>query len=172
MKDEGKDKGRKETKIRPLVVGDEPFLWQMLYHALYVPAGQVPFAPEIVYQPELALYVEQWGQVGDGGFLAAVAHQPVGAVWVRLFTSTRPGYGFVNDQTPELSMAILPTYRGQGLGTQLLEKMLEQAHQVGFPAVSLSVSAGNPAQRLYTRLGFEVVQQSDDSYTMFKQFST
>ena len=167
MKDEKKSKEIKE--IRPLVGRDEPFLWQMLYHALYLPAGQAPYAPEIVYQPELALYVEQWGQTGDSGFLAAVAQQPVGAVWVRLFTSQRPGYGYVNDQTPELSMAILPPYRGQGLGTQLLEKMLEQAQQVGFPAVSLSVSAGNPAQRLYTRLGFKVIRQSGDSYTMLKQ---
>ena len=46
---------------------------------------------------------------------------------------------------------------GQGIGTQLIDYLLQQGRDAGFSITALDVSAGNPlAQRLYERLGFVV----------------
>ena len=99
---------------------DEPFLWDMLYLALYVPEGNPPLPREVIHSPELSRYVEGWGQPEDEGFLALDGEKPVGAVWLRLLTGDNHGYGYVDDLTPELSIAILPEYRGRGIGKALL----------------------------------------------------
>ena len=135
--------------IRGLTIEDEPFLWEILYHAIYTPVGHQPFPRSIVYQPELAKYVRDWGRKGDEGFVAVDnSSLRVGAVWGRLFSATNKGYGYVSETIPELSIAMLPRYRNQGIGTELLCRFIEFA-QSRYPAVSLNVSLENPAVRLY-----------------------
>ena len=155
--------------IRPLTNSDEPFLWDMLYYALYVPPGQEPFPQEVIHTPEIALYVSGWGRAHDKGFVAIDnrSGEAIGAVWMRLFPSTQPGYGYISSDIPELSIALLPEYRGQGIGTDLLKHLLEEVRRV-YPALSLSVSPDNPAVRLYNRLGFEVINRQATSLTMKK----
>lgn len=156
--------------IRQLDRRDEPFLWEMLYHALYVPEGLSPFPKEIVREPEIAKYVDRWGKDGDRGYIAVekLTLQSVGAAWIRLFTEDRKGYGYVSDDVPELSIALLPTYRKQGIGTKLLNSAIEDARGK-YPALSLSVSVDNPAVRLYERFGFKIVYLEAVSLTMRKE---
>jgi ribosomal protein S18 acetylase RimI-like enzyme len=156
--------------IRRLTAEDEQFLWEMLYVALHVPAGQPPFSREVVDEPGIARYVLHWGKGGDTGFVAVDASTslPVGAAWVRVFTAENKGYGYVDDEIPELSIAVLPEYRAQGIGTDLLRHLIEEV-RFRHRALSLSVSSDNPAIRLYQRLGFEIVAQSGASLTMKKQ---
>ncbi len=156
--------------VRPLNPQDEHFLWEMLYHAIYVPEGHEAPPRSILEEPKLAHYVSQWGQrSGDLGLVAVIqdTDQPVGAAWLRLFSRRNPGYGFVDDHTPELSIAVLPDYRRQGLGSLLLTTLLEASRQK-FAAVSLSVSSDNPARRLYQRLGFIVVNDDGSSWVMLR----
>jgi ribosomal protein S18 acetylase RimI-like enzyme len=158
--------------IRSIEVADQPFLWKMLYHALFVPPDAPPLPKEIIFKPELAKYVENWRLDGDTGSIAVLAENktPIGAVWLHMFKSSNPGYGYINDDTPELSIAVLPEYRGRGVGTKLLTKLFSQVRD-RYPAVSLSVSSNNPAFRLYCRMGFEVFARHNDSLTMKKTFS-
>jgi GNAT superfamily N-acetyltransferase len=151
--------------IRPLTPIDEPFLWEMLYQAIYIPQGQAAPSRNIIQQPEIARYVQGWGKPGDRGFLAlhATTNQPIGAIWVRVFPIEAPGYGYVDDQTPELAMAVLPGDRGQGVGTQLLATLINSQSEL---PLCLSVSQGNPVVRLYERFGFTIVGQADGSMTM------
>jgi ribosomal protein S18 acetylase RimI-like enzyme len=153
--------------IRRLTNEDEPFLWEMLYHALYVPEGRDPFPADIVHEPEIERYVLGWGRRGDQGFAAIErsTSRVVGAVWIRLFTAESKSYGYLADDAPELSIALLPEYRNRGIGTSLLNRLIHETRS-HFKALSLSVSTDNPAVRLYTRLGFEVVQQVGSSLTM------
>ncbi len=155
--------------IRSIEVTDEPFLWEMLYQALFIPPNATPLPKEIIFQPELAKYVQNWGFDEDRGLIAVLedGQTLVGAVWLRMFTSNNPGYGYINDSIPELSIAVLAKYRGQGIGTKLLTKLLSQVKNQ-YSAVSLSVSPKNPAFRLYHRFGFKVVTQQNNSLIMKK----
>ena len=159
-----------EPHVRPLAADDEPFLWTALYHALHVPPGTDPPAPDVVRQPDLARYVSGWKErPGDLGFVAEVDEEPVGAAWLRRWTAGDRGYGFVDEATPELAMALLPGYRGRGLGTALLRHLLVEAARES-EAVSLSVSELNEALRLYERFGFVVVGEPEcGSVTMVKR---
>lgn len=151
--------------IRLLTSEDESFLWEMLYQALHIPEGQPALSREIVHIPELARYVRDWGREGDYGFLSSnTTSQPIGAVWLRLPIGEYKGYGYVGDDIPELSIAVVPEYRSQGIGTQLLTHLLASAFSK--VPISLSVSVDNPAVRLYKRFGFEIVSRNDESLTM------
>ena len=145
----------------------------MLYHALYIPEGSPPFPKEIVNQPDIAKYVFGWGQPDDMGFVAIdkTSRLPIGAVWIRLFNSHNPGYGYVAEDIPELSIAVLPDHRNLGIGTQLLDHMLGKAAEK-YPGLSLSVTSENPAKRLYERLGFQVFNMKGASLTMLLDFNS
>jgi ribosomal protein S18 acetylase RimI-like enzyme len=156
-------------EILPLTPTDEPFLWDMLYQAIYVPEGAPPLPRTILQTPEIRRYVEGWGREDDWGCLVRVNGVPVGAVWMRLFTGDQRGYGYVDDATPELSIALLPEYRGQGIGEKLLTHLLKTAPNC-YPAVSLSVLPDNPALRLYQRLGFEITTKSPSSLTLVRRW--
>ena len=141
----------------------------MLYQSLYQPNGSVPLSPDVVTRPELAKYVSDWGRDGDLGFVAVnvASDRPVGAAWLRVFSAGARGYGFVDDETPELGIAVLPHHRGRGVGTALLLRLLQTAGGT-YKSLTLSVSTNNPAVRLYERLGFRPVGKSGTSVTMLK----
>ena len=112
-------------------------------------------------RPELARYVAGWmRRPGDLGVVAEEDGAPVGAAWLRRWTGADRGYGFVDAETPELSMSVLPGRRGRGTGTALLRRLLSVAAEP-FAAVSLSVTVTNPARRLYEREGFTAVGAPD-----------
>ena len=159
--------------VRPLTSADEPALWEMLYYAIYVAEGDISPEREVVNQPGVAKYVHEWGRTDDRGFIAldAADKQPIGAAWLRLLVGDNRGYGYVDEATPEVSIAVAPEYRGQGIGTRLLTQLL-QAAAVDYVTVSLSVAGDNPALRLYQRLGFEPVGKSGTSLTMRKTLRT
>lgn len=141
---------------------DVPFLKDMLRHAYYWRAATVPETGE----PPVQRYVERWGRPGDTALIAIQDFQPVGAAWYRLFREDNPGYGFVDEETPELSIAVVPSKRGSGLGSELLEALIARAREDGYAAISLSVEKDNPAVGLYERHGFRTVREDDGAYTM------
>jgi ribosomal protein S18 acetylase RimI-like enzyme len=150
-----------DIQFRRLTPADEPFLWDMLYLAIHVPEGSLLPPRDIVHSPELARYVDGWGRPGDEGFAAVDGGMEIGAVWIRLLKGENRGYGYVNDCTPELSIAIQPEYRGMGIGRELMDHMLGYALPV-YKGVCLSVSRDNPAVRLYESCGF-TIESSDPS---------
>ena len=159
--------------IRGLSPADQHFLWEMLYHSLHVPEGRPPFPREVIKRPEIAKYAAAWGRADDLGFVAVEVSsgESVGAVWLRLLRGDEKGYGYVDDETPELGMAVLPEHRGRGVGSELLRRLLASAGAV-YPSVCLSVSADNPAVRLYERAGFERVGASGASVTMIRRLNS
>ena len=158
--------------IEKLVPSDENFLWEMLYQAIHVPEGSTAPPRSIINSPELSRYVEQWGQENDFGLKAVSANdlQPFGAVWLRLMTGENRGYGYIDDSTPELSIAVLAEHRGKEVGKHLLNELFESIAGK-YKAISLSVSDDNPAKRLYQRLGFEIVSREGTSLTMKKDMA-
>jgi GNAT superfamily N-acetyltransferase len=145
--------------IRHAGAQDLPFLRDMLRHAYYARWGNEADVP-------LERYVAGWGRPGDSALLAIDEFQPVGAAWYRLFEEEEPGYGFVDEGTPELTIAIVPSRRGRGLGEQLLTAHLEQARSEGYGGISLSVEPDNPALHLYEQHGFAKVGERGGALVM------
>ena len=151
------------TEIRPLKQEEIPLLEEFLYQAIFIPSGLEPLPRSILKEPDLDIYIKDFGQQPDDWALAAeVDGRLVGAVWVRIMKD----YGYYDDQTPSLSISFLPEFRGQGLGQQLMTAMLDLLKAKGYSSVSLSVSKDNPAVRFYQRLGFVTVEEREDNYLM------
>jgi len=160
-----------EYVVRALTVEDEPIVWEMLCYASHESSIR-----SVQMQPYLARYAVDWGRVGDAGWVAIRGNIPIGAAWLRLWLEEDKGFGYIKDSIPELAIAVLPDYRGQGIGTRLLRQILAIAKE-RFPAVSLNVRAENPVVRLYERVGFvrvagsECVNRTGDvSFNMVHRF--
>ena len=106
--------------------------------------------------------------IGTLGLIVEANHERVGAIWGRLFTSKQPGYGFIDEKTPELSMAIKEEYRGTGIGTILLEEFLSIAREKGYRRLSLSVDMRNRARALYQKAGFKIAGEQGTAFVMKK----
>jgi ribosomal protein S18 acetylase RimI-like enzyme len=156
--------------VTPAGDQDLPFVRAMLYEAAFwrpVAVGAPrPSLDEAIASPDLARYLAAWGRPGDRALLAWHGDRRLGAVWYRLFLTDEPGYGFVDEATPELSIGVLAAERGRGIGAALLAAALAQAALDGHRRVSLSVEPDNPAFRLYERLGFARHVLADGSWTM------
>jgi GNAT superfamily N-acetyltransferase len=114
-------------------------------------------------------YVDNWGRPGDVCVIAHETGNRVGAAWLRLFRASEPGYGFVDERTPELTIAVVPSRRRHGVGQELLDGLLDRARDAGHAAVSLSVEEGSPAVSFYERNGFAHVGSSEGGLVMSRQ---
>jgi ribosomal protein S18 acetylase RimI-like enzyme len=86
--------------------------------------------------------------------------------WLVFLPAEDPGYGFVDADTPELSITTFAASRGQGIGSALLSELISLARSRGLTSISLSVEDGNSARRIYERAGFKVVGRNGGSDTM------
>ncbi len=100
------------------------------------------------------------------GWSPRTGHRLAPAAWLRLLPEHDRGYGFVDAATPELSIGVVPTHRGRGIGSLLLNALVVPARAQRHEALSLSVEPDNPARRLYERCGFQVVGAVDGTITM------
>lgn len=155
--------------IREIKPTEITFLGDMLYEAIFVPEGMEKLPQDIIKQPELYKYIKNFGRKGDLCLVALTDDHLAGAIWTRLFPADDRGYGFVDEETPELSMALYAPYRGKGIGKQLLQKMIEQLTRQGYRSVSLSVEKENYAYDLYCKFGFTNFESTGKSAIMIKK---
>ena len=80
---------------------------------------------------------------------------PIGRLWIDEW----------RDQIRLVDIALMPEYRGSGIGSQLLHEVLRRGSAAGKP-VTIHVEAFNPALRLYQRLGFEKVDTNGVYFLM------
>lgn len=152
--------------VRVTTADDEPFMWEMLYEAVHWStegAGPKPPPQELLSEPGLRRYIEGWGKKNDTAVVALDGKygEKVGAAWYRLFSADDPGYGFVDEATPEIAIAVALDRRGAGIGSQLLSALMNSARSGGLDALSLGVQKGNHAAiKLYEKNGF--VRSRDD----------
>ena len=142
-------------EIRDLHTDELDFLREMLVAALaWRPGVDLPPVEFVLAHPQVVVFHEGWGRPGDTALVAESGGQRVGVAWFRFFTEEEHGEGFVDEETPELAIAVVEGFRGRGIGRQLLEAAHERARQDGVSRISLSVDRDNPAKRLYVRIGY------------------
>src|SRR5262249_44509610 len=126
---------------------------------------------KLLLVPQLRPYFIDWGRPSDVALIANKGKESLGAAWYRFFRAEEPGYGFVDDSIPEIGIAVVQKWRSQSIGTSLLTELIRTAKSRGCIALSLSVSAANPARRLYERCGFSKVGEAGSSWTMLARLS-
>jgi ribosomal protein S18 acetylase RimI-like enzyme len=152
--------------IREIEPSDQSMLWEILYEALWDPPTGPRRPRSVLSNPRIAIYVENWGSRNtDLGFLAITPDGSVaGGILSRLLIPPTEGGAFYDDKTPQLGIAVFPSFQNQGIGTSLFEKYLFAAAQ-HFPRVSLGVHPENHvAIRLYKSFGFEQFATGNGGY--------
>ena len=150
-------------ELRELRYNETELLKVFLYEAIFIPEGVNPPPREIIEQPELKLYYEGFGTGrADYCIVADDGGNVIGAVWTRIMND----YGHVDDETPSLAISLYKAYRGQGIGTQLMEMILALLKEKGYERVSLAVQKANYAVRMYEKVGFKTVDENDEEFIM------
>ena len=152
--------------IRELNTDGTELLKDFIYEAIFVPEGEDPPDRSIIFNPEISMYYEDFGRrPGDPCIVADDGGRSVGAVWTRLMHD----YGYVDDETPSLAISLYREYRGNGIGTEMMRRMLELLKHQGYRKVSLSCQKANKAVDLYRRYGFMVHEDKDDEFIMVRE---
>ncbi len=116
----------------------------------------------MIEQPELQVYIKDFGKADDWCFVVEIKEKIVGAVWVRIMND----YGHIDDETPSFAISLYEEYRNMGIGTALMRNMLELLKNKGYKQTSLSVQKANYAVRMYQKVGFEVIDENEEEYIM------
>lgn len=152
-----------DYKIRIISEGEEGLLQEFLYEAIFVPEGVSAPPKSIIHQPELQIYIADFGKEKDDiGLIAEVDKKAVGAVWVRIMND----YGHIDDETPSFAISVQKDYRRLGIGTALMQEMLCILKGRGYKQASLAVQKANYAVKMYQKTGFEIVDQNGEEYIM------
>lgn len=149
--------------LREIRENEYDILKNFLYEAIFIPEGAKPPARDIIERPELKLYYENFGKgEADHCIVAEDDGRVIGAVWTRIMND----YGHVDDDTPSMAISLYKEYRGKGIGTRLMENMLNLLKKKGFKQASLSVQKANYAVRMYEKVGFKTVAENSEEYIM------
>lgn len=149
--------------LREMKKEEYPLLDDFLYEAIYIPDGVEPPPKLVIKLPELQEYIYDFGnKEHDQAFVAEVEGNIVGAVWVRVMND----YGHIDNDTPSLAMSLHKNDRGLGIGTALLNQFLSTLKEEGYSKISLSVQKENYAVKLYKKVGFIIVDETEKEYIM------
>lgn len=149
--------------IRKLRDTETELLKDFLYEAIFIPEGVDLPDRSIIEQPELSLYYEDFGsRSADNCLVAELEGKVVGAVWTRIMND----YGHVDEHTPSFAISLYKEYRGKGIGTDMMRKMLKLLKEQGYQKASLAVQKENDAVTMYEYVGFQRVDENAEEYIM------
>jgi GNAT superfamily N-acetyltransferase len=151
-------------KLRPATAADLPFLIEMLLEACNWDGTPWYDEKKARADDHAWRYLDGWPRESDFGVVAELDGSPAGATWARQLFADRPGYGYVGDDVPELTLGVSPAFRRRGVARAVLTELITQARAASYKRLSLSVDPDNPARALYESLGFRrtgVVGTSD-----------
>ena len=156
---------------RELTKADRPAMNDFLFEAIFNPPGEKPIPYEIIFRPDISIFVDGFdpeNNKGDCGVVMEENSKIIGMAWVRIIECE----AYIDDETPVLTISMLPGYRGQGFGESLMLRLFDLLRSRGFSRTSLGVQEANPASRFYQRLGYEIHEVFDWNvvvWTMVKE---
>ena len=149
--------------IRHIRKDEYTLLDDFIYEAIFIPEGVEPPPRSIIRQPDLQVYIRNFGEEKDDiCFVAEIDGKVVGAVWVREMND----YGHIAEGVPSFAVSLYKEYRNLGIGTKLMETMLRELKTRGYERASLAVQKANYAVKMYKKVGFAVIDENDEEYIM------
>lgn len=149
--------------IRKIKESEIPVLSDFLYEAIFIPDGVEPPPRGIINQPELQIYISNFGKSdSDICFVAEADDRIIGACWVRIMND----YGYIDDETPSFAISLYRGYRNQGIGTALMKTMLGELRERNYKQASLAVQKANYAVKMYENVGFKIINENEEEYIM------
>ena len=149
--------------LRTLRKEETELLKDFLYEAIFIPEGVEPPDRSIIEQPELSIYYDDFGSGNaDNCIVAEDNGKVIGAVWTRIMND----YGHVDNETPSFAISLYKEYRGEGIGTELMRKMISLLKEQGYKKASLAVQKANYAVKMYKKVGFKIIDENSEEYIM------
>lgn len=142
-----------QTSLRPAGADDREFLFALYANTREEELSIVPWSPE---QKEEFLRMQFHAQG-----VHYESHFPCASFDVITAGEERAGRLIVDRRPAEIhiiDIALMPEYRGRGIGSAYLNQLANEAHGRGVP-LRIFVEFNNPAQRLYERLGFVCIAE-------------
>lgn len=152
-----------DYNIRKIEEKEYILLEDFIYEAIFIPEGVSPPPKSIINQPDLQVYIKDFGKEKDDiCFVAETDNKVVGAVWVRDMND----YGHIEDGVPSFAISLYKPYRNFGIGTELMTTMISELRQRGYKKASLAVQKENYAVKMYRKVGFEVIRETEEEFIM------
>ncbi|MBF9018814.1 MULTISPECIES: bifunctional helix-turn-helix transcriptional regulator/GNAT family N-acetyltransferase [unclassified Oceanispirochaeta] len=170
------NEGDMENKITFRVADSEDihYLKEMLFEAVYwrsIKQGNAPNFEEGLKAEGVMNSLIDWGKrKQDLGLIALNGSNQIGAAWIRYYQKSNSIRGFIEDSVPVLVIGIKNEYRNKGIGTEILNLLIEKAKGKCINSISLMVSEDNEAYKLYRKVGFELKEKHGDSLLMIMNF--
>jgi ribosomal protein S18 acetylase RimI-like enzyme len=152
--------------IRPIKSSEIYLLEDFLYNAVFQKDESKPIPRSVVDEPSVKVYIEDYGRPDDLCLVAESDGKVIGCVWTRILDGIVKGFGNLDSETPEFAISVLKDFRGYGIGTALMKTMLELLKKHGFKKTSLAVQKENYAVKMYKKLGFRILRETDEEYIM------
>ena len=152
-----------DYNIRKIEEKEYILLEDFIYEAIFIPEGVSPPPKSIINQPDLQVYIKDFGKEKDDiCFVAETDNKVIGAVWVRDMND----YGHIEDGVPSFAISLYKPYRNFGIGTELMTTMISKLRQRGYKKASLAVQKENYAVKMYRKVGFEVIRETEEEFIM------
>jgi len=157
--------------IRAIKPSEIFLLEDFIYEAIFQKEETTSLPRDIINNPDIRVYIEDFGKPDDLCLVAEVDGKIVGAVWTRILCGEVKGYGNIDNQTPEFAISLYKKYRNKGIGTALMKDMLELLKKHGYKRTSLAVQKDNYAVRMYEKVGFKIMKELEEEYLMVHNLS-
>jgi len=111
--------------------------------------------------PELQIYNDFYGLTAkDLGLYTLSNNKIAGAIWTRKLLKEHNSTAFVNEDIPVISIAVLPEFRMQGIGTFMMNQFLQEAGAL-YTAISVNVLKDSSTIKFYEKFAFTVIEGSE-----------
>jgi len=152
--------------IRKLEETEIHLLKGFLYEAVFQKDEENLIPRSVIDEPEVKVYIENFGKPDDICLVAEIENKIVGAVWTRILCGDVKGFGNIDSNTPEFAISLYKEYRGKGIGTALMKDMLTILKERGYKQTSLAVQKENYAVKMYENVGFSIINENEEEYLM------
>lgn len=153
--------------VRESAPEDAEFLLDLLLDEINAASAEPVTRKQFLRDRTLAGYVAGWQREGDLGVVAvdmdgpAGLQIPIGAAWVRRFSATAPGRGFIDESVPEVSLGVVPAERELGVEGGLLRALVTRARDAGVERMSTVLEHGHLSAQALEALGFRLVRSTE-----------